>query len=348
MAETGIEIHPFDPHTASAAAWRRYHAFRRIRSEKDEPGEPVLSDADFEHDLLRFWPMRESRRMLALAGGEIVGLIGFAFRREGTPDYESYARFLWSWGGVARTHRRRGVATALLGSLLAFMRERDKTLATFGTHLPEGRAFLEAIGAVEKMRSIENRMRFAGLDWDELATWEAGATGSGLRWEVHAGRVPLERLAMLLPRISELFRDVPMGTLERPPMRYKIQGYISWYENMERHGGEHLLVMLMDGDELVAMCEAGWDSRFPDRVSQTLTLVAREWRGRGLGKAVKAAMLRTLRQRHPEIAMMTTSNEVANAAMLSINDRLGFAQYRLDATYQIGRDGLERWVAGKA
>ncbi len=347
MSEPGIEIQPFDPHTASAAAWRRLHTFRRIRAEEDEPGEPIYSDADFEHDLLRHWPLRETRRAIALDGEAIVGAVGFAFRRPGTPDYEVYAPFLWGWGGVLQSHRRRRIASALLRPLLAFMREQDKTIATFGTHLPEGRAFLEAIGAAEKMRSIENRMHFAGLDWAELAAWEAAAA-SGLRWELHIGRAPLERLAMLLPQISELFRDVPMGTLERPPMTYEIQGYTTYYENLDRNGGEHFLVLLMDAGRIAAICEAGWDSRFPDRVYQTLTAVARQWRGKGLGKAVKAAMLRILRARHPEIRMITTANEVANAAMLSINDRLGFAQYRLDVTYQIKRDGLETWINGRA
>lgn len=51
-------------------------------------------------------------------------------------------------------------------------------------------------------------------------------------------------------------------------MRYELQGYVTWYEEMDRRGGSHFLVMLRHGDEVAAMCDASWDARFPDRVYQ--------------------------------------------------------------------------------
>jgi GNAT superfamily N-acetyltransferase len=342
-----IEIRYFDPHAASAAEWAQYHAFRRARAAEEEPGEPIPEDADFEHDARRRGPLGESHRLVARRDGEIVGVAGFWFRREGTPDYAAYAPFMYVWGGVRQAARRRGVGTALLRAMLAFMEERGKTTATIGAHLPEGHAFLTAIGAVEKNRSFNNRLDFAALDWDELARWQAAAIvpGSNLRWEIHAGRVPLERLAELQGQFSAMLRDIPMGTLDSPPVRYELQGYVSWYEEIDKRGGEHFLVLLLDGDVVAGMSEATWSPRFPDRVHQELTAVARDWRGKGLAKALKAAILRLVHERHPEVRLMSTSNAEMNGAILAINRRLGFVAQRHDSSYQITRDALRAWLA---
>ena len=224
------------------------------------------------------------------------------------------------------------------------MRERGKTIATLAAHQPEGHAFLSAIGAVQKQLEVENRLPLAGLDWAGLAGWEA-AVLPGLRWEVHAGRVPMDRLAALIPAFTILVGDAPTGELESAPNRYDLQGYVTGYQEADRNGGEHLLVMLMDGDAVAGMCEGWWDARFPDRVYQFLTAVARPWRGKGLAKALKARMLRLVREQQPGVAMMTTYNAASNAPMLSINARLGFVRHKQVGTYQIGPDALAAWLA---
>jgi GNAT superfamily N-acetyltransferase len=342
-------IRPFDPDFARPDAWAEYHRFRRLRAEAEEPGEPVPDDADFEHDLRRRGPLYENHRLLAWADDAVVGMLGFGCRREDAPDSEAFAPFVYGWGGVLPSWRRQGVATALLRGLLGFMQERGKRILTVGTHLPEGRAFLAAIGAVEKNRNVVNRLALDRLDWGEVDRWHVAAIppGSVLRWEIHAGRVPLERLAPLLPHLTDLFRDVPLGTLDLPPLRYELAGYASWYEEMDRRGGEHLLVLLMDGETVAGVCEATWSARFPDRASQELTAVARRWRGRGLAKGLKAAMLRLVRARHPQVRTMTTGNAEGNEPILAINRRLGFVEHRRDGTYQIGRDVLAAWLAGR-
>ena len=341
-----MEVRSFDPDKASPAEWAAFHAFRRARAEEDDPGEPVLSDAEFEHDTRRQWPSWENRRVLAVAAGEVIGSVGLGFRRQGTEDYADFAPFLRVWGGVRRDWRRQGAGTALLRPVLAFMRDRGKTVATLGARQPEGHAFLAAIGAVQRQLEVENRLPFAGLDWARLMRWETAAP-PGLRWEVHAGRVPMDRLAALIPAFTVLVGDVPTGELETPPNRYDLQGYVTGYQEADRTGDEHLLVMLMDGDAVAGMCEGWWDARLPGRVQQFLTAVARPWRGQGLAKALKARMLRLVRERQPGVAMMTTQNAQSNAPMLSINARLGFVRHKQIGTYQIGPDALAGWLASR-
>lgn len=338
----------FDPQRASEADWDRFLAYWRLRSEEDYPGEPVQPDADRRRDVLKATPLYAVHRVLAMDNhGGFIGSLSTSFRRQGTPGCEPFAPFIDAWCGVLQPHRRRGVATALLRTLLTQMELHGKSIATIKAHMPEGHAFLQAAGASEKHRSIENRMPFSSLDWHELARWrtEGFAPAHGLRAEVHAGRVPHERLASLMGPMSTLFDDAPTSGLERPPFRYDLEDFAPWYADMDRRGGEHFLVLLLDGDELAAVCEASWNALYPDRMSQRLTAVSRKWRGKGLAKGVKAAMLQLVHERHPEVTLAITSNAAVNAPMLAINHRLGFAPHRHDGLYQFGTDSLRAYLA---
>lgn len=345
-----LTLQPFDPGTASPEAWQRLHAYRRLRQQEDWPGEPALSDEAFEAELRQSWPLSEQRRTMAVRqDGEFVGNLILAFRRAGSPGSEDFAPHVDVWGGVLGPQRRQGVGRALLGALLAFMEHQGRTLATFKVHLPESHAFLTALGAQEKYRSIENRLALAALDWDALAHWQTQATAidSGLRWELHAGRVPMARLATLLAPLSALINEQPLDALELPRLRYELPGYEAWYADMDRRGGMHFLVLLRHGDALAAVCDAHWDARFPERVQQQLTAVAGPWRGRGLAKAVKAAMLQLIRQHLPQASTVVTLNAQSNAPMLAINRRLGFAAHRHDGTYQLTREALAGFLAAR-
>jgi GNAT superfamily N-acetyltransferase len=341
-----IEIRLFDPAKAPRAEWAALHAYRRVRAEEETPGEPILDDAEFERTLHELRPLSEGRRWYAWAGAEIAGNIGATFRREGTADYELHAPYVHGWGGVRADRRRRGVATDLLLPFLDFMRERDKTIATFNTLDSQGDAFLVAIGAVLKHREIENRAPFGAMDWDMLARWHRAIPADApLRWEVHVGRAPRDRIEALIPQINALLTDAPRGDLDSPPPRSELPGWLAWYDEFDRHGGDHLLAMLMDGDAIAAYSDACWDARFPDRVYQMLTAVARPWRGRGLAKAVKAAIARLIREHHPDICFITTSNANVNAPMLAINARMGFTEHRGAAVYQIAIGALADYLA---
>jgi GNAT superfamily N-acetyltransferase len=346
-----IDIRVFDAHTATPAEWTPYHAYRRLRAAQDFPELPLLGDDDFEYDLRRPLALSENVRLVALCGGEIAGNMILGMRREGTADYADFAPYIDVWGGVLRQHRRRGVASALLGYLHGFMRERGKTLASIRTQFPEGVAFLEAVGAQRKLRSVENHLALASVDGAALEAWRAhiDVAALPLRWEIHAPRVPRERLAQLMAPFSRLINEQPLGTLDIPAIRYDLAGYDAWYADMDLRGGDHYLVMLTDrAGQVAAMCDANWDERIPQRVNQSLTAVAAPWRGRGLAKAVKAAMLQLVRERRPEVTTMVTLNANENAPMLSINQRLGFRLNREECVYQIGTGALARFAPSSA
>lgn len=336
----------FSPKSATAEEWQAFHSYMRLRAAEEDPGEPVVNDEVRQRDMRIDWPLFEAHRVLALVDGEIVGSLAMWTRRPGTPDYEAHARHIGADAGVRKIRRRQGVGTALLGELAAFMRERGLETATLSARVGDGTAFLGSIGAVEKHRMMENRLDLSRVDGRRLHAWEAlGGSVEGLSWEVHAGRVPLDRYAALIPQLTVMFNSAPIGDLDIPSFRFNLDQIKAWYADMDTRGGDHTMALLMAGDEIVAVSEANWLSDYPDRAFQNLTAVAPAWRGRGLAKAVKARLLRGVCERRPSVRLVITSNANVNAAMLAINTQLGFVQHRDVRTFQMTREAINAALA---
>jgi RimJ/RimL family protein N-acetyltransferase len=337
-----FQIIPFDADAASRETWTAFHAFRRAIAAELDPDDPVVSDAEREYEIRRANPLWDSKRWLAIDGPDVVGSVGAGFRRLGTPNAEEHAPFLSGWGSVLATARRRGAGTLLLRQIHALMHAMDKSVLTLSAETDAGHAFLTHVGAAAKNSTVDCRVRFNDLDWRRLRAWESVAGDLGLVWECYAGRVPRDVLLPLLPTFSALASDVPQGSLEMPPIRVEIEAFDEWYECLDRTEGTHHLVLLREQDgTVVGFSEARWDNRTPKAAYQLLTAIARTWRGRGLARAVKAAMLRQVRAFHPGAEEMRTSNDEVNAAILSINMRLGFNVQRRHVDYQITRAELD-------
>lgn len=79
------------------------------------------------------------------------------------------------------------------------------------------------------------------------------------------------------------------------------------------------VTVLLDGDRVVAFTEPRV-SRAENAVAFTdETAVIPAYRGRGLAKRLKAASLRDLAVRRPDVRLVTTTNEATNAPMLAVN-----------------------------
>lgn len=342
----GLEVRAFDPAATTADAWRRFHAYRRVRWLEEFPDDPVPADADTEAELRLERPLADVRRWLAWIDGEPAGLLHVFFRRAGTVDSEAHARYLDFAGGVPRARRRQGIGRALLAQMARFMEEHGKTLASTKSWSADADGFLARVGAERRWRNVDSRLRMDRVDAAELARLAAVADAEpALRWELHFGRVPWDVLPGLMEPFTRFINDQPLGTLDIPRMRYRLEGYASWYAEMDARGGEHVVVLLRAGDEVAAMSEASWDGRTPDRLYQKLTGVARPWRGRGLAAAAKARLLLLVRERLPQVRTVVTYNAQANAPMLAVNRRLGFEVYREESTWQLERAALADYLA---
>ena len=344
-----LRIEPFDVHGASASTWAAYQRYRRVRDLDRAPDMPLMSDAEFVRTLQREEPLVQHHRWTAWAAdGEPVGNLLASVRRPGTPGAHEHAELADAWCYVLPAWRRRGIAGRMLGTLHHFLQMQGRTLVTVQAHHPAAWAWLASLGTPPRLATVQNRLHFDRLDPTLLQRWrEAPAIAAhGLRWELHAGRVPLDRLAQLLPVFDRLFRDVPLGALEGPPVRHALEDFRSWYADMDARGGAHHLALLLDAaGEMAALSIGSWDARMPDVLWQKLTTTDPRWRGLGLAKAVKAALLVGARELHPTLRRAVTVNAEVNAPMLAVNRQMGYEVHRREAFYQAPREAIGAWLA---
>ena len=83
----------------------------------------------------------------------------------------------------------------------------------------------------------------------------------------------------------------------------------------------------------------------PEVLWQKLTTTVPRWRGLGLAKAVKAALLIGARELHPTLRRAVTVNAEVNAPMLAVNRQMGYEVHRREAFYQVPREAIGAWLA---
>jgi GNAT superfamily N-acetyltransferase len=212
--------------------------------------------------------------------------------------------------------RRQGLGTALLERVLARSRELGVT-ALHGQHATsDGAAFAARHGARDSNRVVVSRLDLRAAPLPEPSP------PPGWRLVTWLRRVPDEHLdAFVVARRG--MDDAPApDDMDYPSTT--AETVRASEESLERRDREmRVTVAIGDDGEIGAFTELrvsrGATSAFTD---DTATVAAH--RGTGLARAVKTESLRRLRADHPEVEVVTTSNDEANAVMRHINTSLGF------------------------
>jgi GNAT superfamily N-acetyltransferase len=269
------------------------------------------------------------------------------------------AHFMQIDVAVVPEARRRGVGRALVAWSLDVARRRGRRLvvgASSGT-VPAGEAFARAFGATEGMRSRVNeldverhRERLFGADglvarW--IAEGPARAPDYAVDWLPH----PLpEEVLEPLAALKQSMNDAPRGTLDVEDRVYTAaslresdafttaRGDVAWT----------LLARHQNDGAFAGITDLYWNADNPRVAQQGDTAVAPEHRGHALGKWLKAAMLERLHRERPDVRVVRTGNADTNAAMLGINEALGFAVAREMIVWQVATDELARRLEGRA
>src|SRR5205823_2520566 len=93
--------------------------------------------------------------------------------------------------------------------------------------------------------------------------------------------------------------------------------------------------------------EVLWNPARPDLVEQGSTAVLPGFRGRGLGRWLKAAMLRKVLAERPEARRVTTSTARGNMAIERLNADLGFTVGHSWTLWQLDLAQAEAYLASR-
>ncbi|HET9050480.1 MAG TPA: GNAT family N-acetyltransferase [Candidatus Dormibacteraeota bacterium] len=285
--------------------------------------------------------------------------------RDGTGTPVGAATVSWRPGGAARrlagfgadvlpAGRRRGVGTRLLREVLAAAAGADRDLLqTWTREGGLGEPFLAAYGG--RRGSVVRAMTLdvAGVDRGLLDTWVARAAdrACGYSLMAWASPVPAGRRDQVV-RVLAAMSTAPRDGLEADDVAPTVADLVADEHRGASAGIETLWVFARHdaSDRLVGSTAISFRPQ-TDEAHQGDTVVEPDHRRRGLGRWMKAAMLRRVLEERPT-ARITTDVAASNAPMLAINEALGFRVVRANGIWQVpvgpARAAVEARLAERA
>jgi mycothiol synthase len=332
-----VEISLFDPSSATDADCAAHYDVTVAVANDDYPGETRTTLEEYTGRLREpttFWgPVR---RWVARESGHIVAA-GSATYPEHENRHGTITRV-----SVPPERRRQGIGTALLRAMLPDLRIDGRTVVIgYGLKADAaGELWARKLGFVRTQAFARQVLTIADVD---PARWQH-PVADGFRLERWTGAVP-EALLAEYARARTAIHDAPQGdsTLAFPewtPERVRAHEA----DLLARDAEDHVIAAVHEADGRVAgFTELELPGKRSNRASQSDTAVMAEFRGLGLGLAVKGAMLRWLIAERPAVATVYSSNADDNTHMIRVNHALGYvtsavmADVELDAAELVKR-----------
>ncbi len=321
----GVEIRALssDPSADELAA---VLALRRALEREQWPHDPELPEAELIAKLASSNQHLDLTALVAWSGEEAVGIaeveLGYFDANRDRCEVEVE---------VSPRHRRRGIGLALAREILDVVERDGRRLTTgWGPVSDETDGFWCRLGAPLLFQEHANRLEMASVDPALMARWiEARHERAGdLELVEWIGRCPAEHLeAYTAMKIA--MKDAPMGDLDYEPDAFSVDQVRSIEQSRIDQGREHWAIIVVDPatGEAVAHTEVQINTYRPAVSIQNDTVVVPDYRGRRIGRWIKAEMWQRLRERRPEVRILTTYNAGVNEYMLAINHAMGYRYY---------------------
>ncbi|WP_394615664.1 GNAT family N-acetyltransferase [Lentzea sp. JNUCC 0626] len=312
----GVTAEKFDPARASAAEVRAYHEVTLGRYADDRPlwTPPTLEEIEFR---LRtpFQGLGPTHHWAARLDGELVAFAGVNYA-----DWEDLAL---AEVVVHPRARRRGIGTALVRALLPDLEARGRTQVE-GWQVTRGGAgagWLAGLGFHTFHSMIVQKLTLTEVD---RGLWDVPVP-PGHRLERWISRVP-EDLLESYAAARNAIQDAPVGdqhvsmpTWTSTEVRAAEEDYLA------RGAEQRVVVAVREADgAVVGLTELELHDERPHRGFQRDTTVLPAHRGLGLGRCVKAHMLRWLAADRPRLTEIVTGTGSGNVHMARINHSIGF------------------------
>ncbi len=337
-----------DPNTASREWWRRFHAYRRIRHFEVRDEDPFTPDDLFEAWMKRGDPFKYRRLYCIDDGDRLVStLVAFA-HKPGAPEHDGNKHLLRVDADVLKQYRRRGLGSRWVLVILRLMNEYGCKVLTISTEEDDGHGFLKWLGADARLRERESRLDFTRLDWQMVGRWvqEGERRNPGTNLILYENRVPAGVLPEFCRALTEMVNTAPLEDLDHGGEVFTPETAEDHFSQLAaKNGVMHTYVTEEPGGAISGITDVIYMPFEGNRLRQGFTGVGIGFRGRGIGKWLKAAMLQYALRKYPDTAWVVTGNAHSNEPMLGINHKLGFRLHRTSITYQISKEKLEAVAA---
>ncbi|MGI4791135.1 MAG: GNAT family N-acetyltransferase [Janthinobacterium lividum] len=335
MTKTAVTIEPFDLAGAPEGDYRALNHFSNlIQSETlpEDPPTPLSETIAAMQNIPSFisvfaWAAWNQNRSEVVGAGYVSIL-----------NTEENKHLVWFDVNVLPEHRRQGIGHRLLALLVDVPQREGRRLMMVGTHgrVPAGDAFLTRLGGERAMESHTNQLVLTDVDRDLLTQWMTPESNSRFEMKFWEGPHPEDQLAAMAA-LFEVMNTAPRDKMDMEDMHFTPEHMRQMEQQMLAGGTIRWTVSVRESteDKFAGFTEVYWNPNRPQIVSQGGTGVFPEYRGHGLGRRLKAAMLDKVLRERPEVLYVRTGNADSNGPMLRINQALGFRPYLSRTEWQV-------------
>ncbi len=319
------------PSQLTEEEWSRYFECREAIHRCDDPDDPLPSRESRREYMLNphpdydisWWVVEDEEKE------HIIAMGGIWWTNEKAGNFETSRDTAYCDFALHPNYRTPAAMTMFLRSMVEkaeWLGKNELIIESRGEYQME---YLKSLGGeILSDRSI-SRMLISDVDWILMEKWkdDGPQRARGVSLEMFS-KVPESDLEEYTRLYTETWNQAPLESVApdlivTPKSRREMEEYFQSQNEIWT-----TIISREENGAISGLTEIWYLHEKGFLVEQGLTGVRKEYRGRGLGKWLKAEMLFFIKEHYPEAVVVETGNANTNDAMLSINKRMGFKLHR--------------------
>ena len=338
-----VRIEYFDPRSGSAEGFAAFNAFSDVMRAEQFPDDPPMPHADRERWWRNLPAYDEPHMWLAFDGDRVVGASHIIVEQHDTNRHALDFRV-----EVLPEYRRRGLGRELFRRVVTAAREHGRTLLIgfSSSRVPAAGAALEAVGAKPGLPMLTSQLDLVELDDALLSTWIQRAGERAADFDLGFWSAYPEEHLEAFAHLVQVMNTAPRGELDIEDHRVTPQELRQTEAWLRKAGMQRVTAYVTQRStgRFAGFTELAWRENIPTIVHQWGTGVLPEFRAHGLGRWLKAAMLKRLKEVNPHARFVRTGNANVNEPMLNINRALGFRPYTQETIWQLELEQAQAYL----